>query len=129
MADYTTRCAVGATTPAVANGAMLTLMQGVASGGFTAMNALPMQLAMNSTFVWTYLVLQCPLEAIQGRQSLWHNVFAGGTLGYLGAATNRVGLFGMEYTFLANRIPLAVGGALVYGTMGGVLGALGGKRP
>ena len=84
-----------------------------------------MQFAANSVFVYSYFVLQCPLEALHGRRSLLHNMFAGGTLGYVGAY--RLGMFGLESTFLINRIPLPVGGMLVYGAMGGIMGAIGGK--
>lgn len=126
---HTIGCAERGVTPAVGNGLILTIFQAM-SGGGAAMNpaALPMAFAMNTAFVYAYVVLQCPLEALQGRQSLLHNAASGATLGYIGVSARQLGVFNLEPTFLINRIPLPVGGALVYGTLAGVLGAIGGKR-
>ena len=121
--SHTVGCAQHGVTPALGNGILLTLMQ--SAQGLSA--ALPMQFAQNFAFVYSYIVLQCPLEALHGRRSLVHNMIAGGTLGYIGVSSGRVGMFGLEMTFLANRIPLPAGGFLVYGALGGLLGALGGK--
>ena len=51
----------------------------------------------------------------------------GGTLGYIGVSSRNLGMFGLEPTFLMNRIPLPVGGFVVYGALGGLLGAFSGK--
>ena len=122
---HTIYCAERGVTPALTNGALLTLLNG-ASGA--PVSALPTMGIYNVAFIYAYFVMQCPLEAIHGRQSLLHNMIAGGALGYAGAQTGRLGLFGLETALLVNRIPLPVGGALIYGTMAGLLGALGGKR-
>ena len=71
---YTVGCAQRNVTPALANGAFLTVLQSMQ--GFSP-QALPMQFGLNTCFVYAYALLQCPLEAIHGRQSLLHNVFAG----------------------------------------------------
>ena len=123
---YTVGCATRSITPSIANGAILTVMQAASSGGVHP-PALPMQMAMNSGFVFTYLVLQCPMEAISGRQSLIHNFIAGGILGYEGVRRGAVGMFNLEMMCVQYRVPIPVGGAIVYGGMAAVLGALGGK--
>ena len=125
QAQHTMHCAERGVRPALGNGVILTMLQMGTSGGAPA--NLPMSFALNVGFVYSYVVLQCPLEALQGRQSLMHNVFAGGTLGYLGVNAGRLGMFGMEHHFYINRIPLPIGGAILYGAMGGILGAIGGK--
>lgn len=123
---YVAGCAERSVKPAVGNGVILTLLMAMQNPG--AMSNLPMAFALNCGAVYGYFVVQCPMEAIHGRQSLLHNVAAGGTLGYLGVASGRVGIpFNLEPTFYINRIPLPVGGALVYGGLAAVFGAIGGK--
>ena len=81
-------------------------------------------------FIWLYGALQCPMEAIHNRRSLWHNVIAGGTLGSLGVHAGRIGIPFVDssifYRYPQLR-PWQVG-FVVYGGMGGVLGALGNKQ-
>jgi len=80
--------------------------------------------------IYVYNILQCPLEAIHGRESLWHNMIASGTIGYVGVTRGLLGIpFVDVYTFY--RYPQLRPGLVafgVYGAMGGVFGALGGKR-
>lgn len=80
-------------------------------------------------FIYIYNALQCPMEAIHGRQSLLHNIGSGATLGYLGY---RAGVFGIPfvdpltfYRYPALKPSLVC--AAVYGAGAGVLAALGGK--
>jgi hypothetical protein len=123
---HTVGCASRGITPAVGNGVILTILQGMQ--GTTMPAQLPVSFAINTAFVYSYVVLQCPMEAIHGRQSLLHNALSGATLGYLGVSARQLGLFNLEATFLVNRVPLPLGGALVYGSLAAVLGAIGGKR-
>ena len=88
----------------------------------------PRVLALNCGFLYAYSVLQCPLEALQGRQSLLHNGFAGAVLGYVGVNSGMVGV--PFYHMLPQQLlsmPQSVTGAVVYGGCGVLLGALGGK--
>lgn len=112
----------------LANGVILTAFQAMSAGAGANPAALPMAFAWNTAMVYSYVVLQCPMEALHGRQSLLHNAAAGATLGYIGVNARMLGVFNLEPTFLINRIPLPVGGALVYGTLAGLLGGLSGKR-
>jgi hypothetical protein len=74
--------------------------------------------------------MQCPMELIHGRQSSLHNFIAGGTLGYLGVTSGRLGIpFIDPYTLY--RYPMLSPGTVafgVYGGMGMALATLGGKR-
>ena len=119
-------CASRGVTPALGNGVILTLFQSMQ--GMTSPVQLPISFALNTAFVYSYVVLQCPMEALHGRQSLLHNALSGATLGYIGVSSRQLGLFNLEPTLLINRIPLPVGGALVYGSLAAALGAIGGKR-
>ena len=88
----------------------------------------PQLAATNIGFLYAYGALHCPLEELTGRQSLMHSFAVGGLLGYLGVASGSVGIpFNLEYTFRSNRIPVALGGALVYGGIGAAVAALQGK--
>lgn len=79
--------------------------------------------------IYTYHVLQCPMEAISGRQSAWHNFCSGAILGYVGVRSHRLGIpFLDAYFFLRYpQVSPPVAGAVVYGCMGGFLATLGGK--
>lgn len=74
--------------------------------------------------------MQCPMEALQGRPSVLHNVLAGGTLGYLGVERGFIGvpMYGALMSVRAiARTPPALVGFAVYGGLCGLLGSLGGK--
>ena len=120
---HTQKCAIGHIMPSVLFG-----------GAFTALNAVqgapitPQGAAMNIGFLYLYGALVCPMEELSRRQTAWHNLASGGILGYAGVAGGRVGIpFGLEYTFMMNRVPLPVGGAVVYGAMGFAMAAVMGK--
>ena len=94
-------------------------------GAFTALHIYqgapptPQLAATNIGFLYAYGALQCPMEALTGRQSWTHNALSGGILGYLAYERGLTGIpFNLEYTFLARRIPLPAGAALVYGVDG-----------
>jgi hypothetical protein len=79
--------------------------------------------------VYGYNILQCPMEAIHGRQSLLHNVLSAGTIGFLGVRSGSLGIPFVDPTFVYRYRGLSPAGLafLVYGAMGGVLAGLGGK--
>mmetsp|Transcript_1508 Transcript_1508/g.2144 ORF Transcript_1508/g.2144 Transcript_1508/m.2144 type:complete len:97 (+) Transcript_1508:1-291(+) len=78
--------------------------------------------------IYAYNAVQCPMEAIHGKQSSLHNLFAGGTLGYLGVQTGRLGVpFVDPHALYSYRVPPAVIGGAIYGGMGFLLATLGGK--
>lgn len=118
-------CSTRAMTPAAGNAVMLTAIQAVQG---LPMQSVPVNLAVNFGFVYTYGALQCPMEAIHGRQSLLHNALSGATIGYLGVNAGMLGIFNLEHMLYSNRIPLPLGGALVYGAAAAALGAFSGKR-
>lgn len=81
-------------------------------------------------FLYLYGALQCPMEVIHGRRSLWHNILSAGTIGYIGVSRHLLGIpFVDPYTFYRypNLSPGIVGFA-TYGAIGGFFGALSGKR-
>ena len=80
--------------------------------------------------IYCYHALQCPMEAVHGRPSLWHNIISGGTIGFLGVASGRVGVPFVSVEMIKYRYgispPVAAFG--IYGTISGLLaGGLGGK--
>ena len=46
----------------------------------------------NLFFLYTYLALQCPMEAIQGKRSLLHCTLSGGIIGYIGCQRKMLGM-------------------------------------
>ena len=109
------------------------VITGTLMGGFNIASGAPASIGLfvNSIgFIYAYHALICPLEAIQGRQSLAHNAFSGGTLGYI--AVQRFG-FGVPFVpphlLMGNRyLKPAYIGALGYGGMAAVFAGVGGKR-
>eukprot|EP00466_Bigelowiella_natans_P021155 jgi/Bigna1/64843/fgenesh1_kg.86_\ len=81
-----------------------------------------------AAIIYTYNALQCPLEAIQGRRSILHNVVSGGILGYVGVSKGWVGIPFIDYSFFYRypRITPPMVGAGMYATMAYAFGALGG---
>ena len=79
--------------------------------------------------LYAYNAMQCPMEAIHGRQSLGHNMLAGGILGYVGVSAGRLGIPFLDpmffYKYPALRPNIAA--FFVYGSLAGTLAALGGK--
>jgi len=104
--------------------------------GFTALHVaqgMPVSarvLALNCGFLYAYSVLQCPLEALHGRQSLLHNGFAGAVLGWGGASLGMVGVpFYHMLPPALLKMPMAATGAIVYGSIGALLGGVLEKKP
>ena len=46
----------------------------------------------NLFFLYTYLALQCPMEAIHGKRSLLHCTLSGGIIGYIGCQRKMLGM-------------------------------------
>lgn len=108
----------------------------VIGGAFTAFDMLTRgarfspNLAMtNIGGLYLFWSLQCPMEAIHGRQSAWHNILSGATIGYLGVSSGRLGVPFVDYTFFYRnpRISPPLAGAAVYGGIAGCLAMLGNK--
>jgi hypothetical protein len=108
----------------------------VLGGAFSAIDVLtqgarftPNLLMTNVGGLYCYWAIQCPMEAIHGRQSAFHNVLAGATIGYLGVANGRLGVPFVDYTFFYRNpnISPPLAGALVYGLLGGGFAMIGGK--
>jgi hypothetical protein len=83
----------------------------------------------NIAFFYVYNTLQCPMEAIHGRQSAFHNVLSGAVLGYVGVSTGRLGIPFVDFTLFYRHPNLRppVVGAAVYGGLAGCFAMLGGK--
>lgn len=90
----------------------------------------PRLAAMNIGGLYVYNIIQCPMEAIQGRPSLMHNVIAGGTLGFVGVRNGMLGIpFVDSYFFFRYpQISPPLMAFAVYGGIAGVLASLGGKK-
>ena len=105
-------------------------------GAFTAIDVIlqgarltPILAATNIGGIFCYNIMQCPMEAVSGRQSAWHNVLAAATMGGLGVQSGRLGIPFVDHSFFY-RYPAAspaMVGAAVYGAMGGLLASLGNK--
>eukprot|EP00439_Symbiodinium_sp_Y106_P074486 s327_g14.t1 len=86
--------------------------------------------ALNSGLLYVYQALQCPMEALQGRRSLLHNVAAGGLIGAWGV---QQGLLGVPFAspaffFRYPQVTPTMAAFMVYGAGAGVMASmLGGK--
>ena len=121
-------CALRPVAPAFVTGGLLSVLDMVQNGGRPP-TARTFGIYVGGIYV--YNLLQCPMEAVNGgRPSAWHNVAAGGTLGYLGVSRGVLGIPFLPRTFFYQYPALrpAIAGAAVYATMGGFLAVLGGKR-
>ena len=88
----------------------------------------PQLFATNVGAIYAYGALICPMEEITRRRSSMHNFLSGAILGYAGVASQRIGIpFNLELAFHVNRIPLPIGGALVYGGIGMAIALFQGK--
>ena len=88
----------------------------------------PQGFAINIGALYTYHVLQCPMEALHGRRSVLHNGLAAGTLGAVGV---QAGILGVPFVPPAvlyspryNPVAIAFG---VYGGLAMAIGSLTGK--
>lgn len=99
----------------------------VVGGIFTAITTkvsphlAPQLFGTNCAILYSYSALQCPMEALHGRQSSLHNAVAGGTIGYFGVE-RRVMSVPFEaaldeniFRKLPQRVSTPVRGAIVYG--------------
>lgn len=116
------------TAPVVPSAVMGTVFAGldVAQGGtFT-----PSRIFIYAGGLYAYNVIQCPMEAIHGRQSLAHNMLAGGILGYVGVSSGHLGVPFVSPMALYRYpwMPPSAAAFLVYGGLAGTFAALGGKR-
>ncbi|CAE7689375.1 unnamed protein product [Symbiodinium microadriaticum] len=64
--------------------------------------------ALNSGLLYVYQALQCPMEALQGRRSLLHNVAAGGLIGAWGVQQGLLGVPFASPAFFFRTIPTSV---------------------
>jgi hypothetical protein len=79
--------------------------------------------------LYLYNIVQCPMEAFHGRQSLLHNFAAAGMLGYVGVANGRLGIpFVNPYALLGSPLRPEIVAFGVYGGMAAAFAAIGGKR-
>jgi len=106
----------------------------LSAGVFSAVDAMsgqPMTIHRIGTYaggMYLYNIMQCPMEEIQGRQSLLHNFISAGLIGYVGVTTGRLGIpFVMPYPIPRGVSP-PVMGFIVYGSLASAFAALGGKR-
>lgn len=108
----------------------------VIGGAFTAFDVVaqgqrlsPNLAVTNIGGIYLYWALQCPMEAIHGRQSALHNILSGATIGYLGVSMGRLGVPFVDATFFYRhpQISPPIAGAVVYGAIAGGLATLGGK--
>ena len=79
--------------------------------------------------IYTYNVLQCPMEAIHGRQSLLHNMLSAGILGYGGVQAGKLGIPFVDPSFVYRYRTLSPPqlAFCVYGGLAGALAGFGGK--
>ena len=92
--------------------------------------ATPHLAALNIGGIYLYNALQCPMVAIQGRESAAHNVVAAGLLGYIGTQSFGLAVPLVDETFFWRNPqfsrPLVAAG--VYGSIGAAFAMMGGKQ-
>lgn len=118
-------CAVRPVVPSLVSGGLLSALD-MAQGGHINLRTF----GMYAGGIYMYNLIQCPMEAVNGgRPSAWHNVLAGGMLGYVGVSRRWIGIPFMDSYFFYRYPQVApeVAGAAVYGAMAGALAMLGGK--
>lgn len=81
---------------------------------------------LHSAFIYVFHGLQCPMKIIHGRESGWHDVAAGATMGYIGVPRGYLSPLVDPYIVYRSRHPGLIGAA-VYGAIGGFFGMLNGK--
>lgn len=125
LSYYQQQCLTAPIVPSVVMGGVFSAIDVVTSGA----RMTPQGVISYAGFIYTYNAMQCPMEAIHGRKSAWHNVLAGGTLGYIGVSSGRVGIPFVDPSFFYRHpyIRPHVAGFVVYGSMGGAFAMLGGK--
>lgn len=80
--------------------------------------------------LYVYNVMQCPMEAIHGRQSLLHNAAAAGLIGYVGVSRGALGIPFVDpsFTYRYPQVSAPMLAFMVYGGLAGALAGFGGKR-
>lgn len=110
----------------------------VGSGVLTAFDVLVQQHPFNVRTpaiyfggLYVYNILQCPMEAVHGRTSGYHNILSGAICGYVGVKSGKIGVpFVDPYFFYRNpQISPPMAGAIVYGGLAGVMSSVLGNKP
>lgn len=120
-------CLVRPIGASIIGGSLFTAFDLITQGG--GLRSIPRRFGIYAGGVYVYNILQCPMEAIHGRQSSFHNVISGAMLGYIGVSRRLLGIpFIDPFFFYRNpHISPPLAGAFVYGVMGGFLSSLAGK--
>ena len=130
--QHQTNCVLRPIASSLTGGCLFVAFDYVSGKMTKSVRAVPRVIAFYSGAIYSYNVLQCPMEAFNnGRPSAWHNVLAGGILGYIGVQRRMLGVpFVDAYFFIRHpQISPPMAGAAVYGIMGGFLATvLGNKR-
>jgi len=123
--EYQKYCLQRGIYPSLMFGSFFTLLEVAQGFRFT-----PTLAATNIGGLYLYNVLQCPMEAIHGRQSSLHNAASGAILGYVGVQSRRIGVPFVDAYFFYRypQISPAAAGAVAYGTIGFLFATLGGKH-
>mmetsp|Transcript_2380 Transcript_2380/g.4678 ORF Transcript_2380/g.4678 Transcript_2380/m.4678 type:complete len:138 (-) Transcript_2380:251-664(-) len=124
---YLSNCFVEGIFPSMVMGGILHGVQDVALyGGRPSLRGW----GTYSAFLYVYRSTMCPMEAIQGRESLLHNGFAGGILGYAGVQRGLMAIPFVDSSFFYRypQVPPAVVGGVVYGGIAIAFGSFSGKR-
>ena len=126
ISSYQQQCLTAPIGSSIVMGGVFSALDVVTTGG----KITPQGVASYAAFIYTYNAIQCPMEEIHGRRSAIHNFLAGGTLGYLGVRSGRIGIpFMDQYFFYRNpAIRPEFAAFAVYGGLGGAFALLGGKR-
>ena len=120
---HTLQCATAHVPTACIGGAIFTGLNVMQGARLT-----PRLAVANVGFLYAFGALICPMEELHQRRSLAHNFISGATLGYLAVAGGHIGIpFGFETAFIVQRIPLPLGGALVYGGIAAAIAGFQGK--
>lgn len=105
-------------------------------GAFSALDTMrgipltPYGVGIYISSIYLYGALICPMEALSGGRKSWmHNFISGGTLGYLGVKSGRLGVpfVNPRVLYRYPQISPPTVAFVVYGGMGGLLAAVGGK--
>jgi hypothetical protein len=91
----------------------------------------PRLAALNIGGLYVYNILTCPMEAIHGRSSAWHNACSGAILGYVGVSRGMLGIPFVDPYFFYRHPQLSppLTGAAVYGALSLALVAVLGGKP
>mmetsp|Transcript_8174 Transcript_8174/g.15841 ORF Transcript_8174/g.15841 Transcript_8174/m.15841 type:complete len:135 (-) Transcript_8174:233-637(-) len=119
-------CAMRPVVPSLVSGGLLSALDMAQGGGRPNVRTF----GIYAGGIYIYNLIQCPMEAVSGgRPSAWHNIAAGGMLGYVGVARKWIGIpfFDSYFFYRYPSVAPEVAGAAVYAAMAGALAMLGGK--